>query len=648
MAASGTSFDIDIPVQSSQVEPAAAQLANLADRLTAASEASKAAAEGVKAGELAYKQAEIAADRAAKALEKINLAADAQREKMKAAMEAGDPAAFSRAAAAAEKLTQKQGEMAAKAASAKAALETEAASLDKLKAAAAHASAQEEQLGKAHDQAKKAADAQKKLQEAASGSGKVNEMAEAFGRLGGPVGALGQKAFGAADGLKKLFASMGTALGATAGVVLVVAAITGGLIAATAAILHFSIASSDAARTSRLLSDGIAGSVAGGAKLEAKIASLSKTVPQTRDELRSMAADLAKTGLKGEALSQALEDAAVKAATVKYGPDFAKQTLSLDNQTRRLHENIAGLFGGLKIEGLLEGLSKIIGLFDETSVTGKAIKVVFESIFQPLVDGLASLAPKIVAAFIQFEIWALKALIAVKPFGSTFLFIGKVLGVIALAVGVALGVVLGIIVAVAAASAALIAGLVYLGSVFFGLIAQAVSFGASLISGVGGAFDWLVSKVHEAIDFLSGLSLSAIGAALIQGLADGITGGGAAILSSITGVVGGAIDGARKLLGIASPSKVFAEIGANTAAGMAGGVEGGSGNVQGALESMVAPPDAGGGTANTSVSHGGNTFNIVVNAGGSGDAGSIGAAVRKAIEELLEGGSAQLGAEVPT
>ena len=43
----------------------------------------------------------------------------------------------------------------------------------------------------------------------------------------------------------------------------------------------------------------------------------------------------------------------------------------------------------------------------------------------------------------------------------------------------------------------------------------------------------------------------------MQGLADGIVSGGSAVLSAMKGAVTGAIDAAKKALGIASPSKVF-------------------------------------------------------------------------------------------
>lgn len=418
-------------------------------------------------------------------------------------------------------------------------------------------------------------------------------------------------------------------------------AVTTAIIAGTIAATQWAIRMSDAARSARLLSDGIAGSVAGGRELDAAIHALGAKVPQTSDELRSMAADLAKTGLRGKELTDALEDAAVKAAKLKWGPDFAKQTLSLDSQARRLQENIAGLFGGLNLEKFLGELAKIVGLFDSTSETGRAIKVVFESLFQPLVDGLAFLAPKIVSTFIQFEIWVLRALIAIKPFGSKILLAGQIVGGVALVIVGAFALVIGAAVAIGVAVTAVTAGIIYLAFKLTELVAGAIVFAATLISEPGKALEWLKTKFFEVVEWLRGISLAEIGKQMLDGLVQGITGGAAGVLSAITGAVGGAIDGAKKLLRIGSPSKVFAEIGLNTAAGMVQGVEGASGDVQGSIEQMVSPPDAApaGGSSSSSSTSGHNLAGSTFQFFGVKDAEHA----RDLILELLEGDAVQLG-----
>lgn len=619
MASDGTSFQINLGVAGgSAAVDAANAAARLADELVAAGNAATAAADAVKASEASYKQAESAADRAAKALERIGLAADAQRGKVKEALDAGDADGAAKASAKLAQLIARQDEAAAKATETAAAVLAEAAALDKLKNAATEASEAEEKISSAHDQAKKAAEATEKATAAAKGSGDVGDLADAFEKLGGPLGAIGGKAGDATDAFKKLTGSLGTAGGVYLGIALAVTAVTVALVAGAAALMKFAIGSADASRSSGLLAAGIAQSVAGGEALEAKIHALGTQVPQTRDELMSMAGELAKTGLRGKELTDALEDAAVKAATLKYGPDFQRQTISLNSLTTRLHDNIKDLFKGVMIERFLQSLSSIVELFDSTTVSGNAMKVALTTLVQPVIDGLANLGPVIVKTFIQFEIWVMRALIAIKPFGSTIVTVAKIVGVAVLAIGAVLAVAAGVIVGMAAAAGALVIGLGYLGAKFTELLFGAQGLGAAILSGPGAAFDWLMAKAQAVIDFIAGLDLVTIGTQLITGLAQGILSGGSAVTTAITGIADGAINAAKSIFKIQSPSAVFAEIGMQTGAGMQKGIDGSAGGVQGSIDAMLAVPSGGAGTTDASVTHGGDTYNIVVQGGGGG------------------------------
>jgi len=83
------------------------------------------------------------------------------------------------------------------------------------------------------------------------------------------------------------------------------------------------------------------------------------------------------------------------------------------------------------------------------------------------------------------------------------------------------------------------------------------------------------------------------------------------VLAAITGVVGGAISAAKKLLHISSPSRVFAEMGEQTGAGFSAGVDKSAGDAQDAMANMVAPPDvsgAGGKGGGKSIDLSGSTF----------------------------------------
>jgi hypothetical protein len=354
-------------------------------------------------------------------VEKIGIAAAAQQGKLAEALEIGDTAGIYAAEEALAGLAEKESMAAERAAAARDVLQQKAQALDTLKAAADGAAASEDKL----------AEDLKKMKTAGTGGNiKLNEMAESLGKLGGPAGMVGQRIAGIGNALQKMAAMGPAAVFLAIGVAAV--AVVAGVAMAAAAILKFGLTSADAARSSALLSQGIAGSVSGGLALDKTIAKLGNQVPMTAEELQNMASTLAKTGLSGDALSAALEEAAVKSAKLKFGPDYEKAMLSADFQSKKLKANVGKIFGGLKIESLLTSLGKMGDLFDENSASAQAIKVVFESLFQPVVDGVDGMIPKVIAGFIQFEIWVMKGLIAVQryqPFfdmaGAAALFFGK-------------------------------------------------------------------------------------------------------------------------------------------------------------------------------------------------------------------------------
>ncbi len=551
--AEGTSFQIDLAVSGAASATSAAEAAALlADKLLAAGKASTEASDAVKASEVAYREAEATADRAAKALERITIQADAQKGKLAAALDAGDAKGIERAQAKLEQLNQRQQEAQAKASSTAGALSEQASTLDKLKTAAMEAAEQESKLASESHAleaaSKSAADAAgkqaKALADVGKGSGNINEMAEGLGKIGGPVGVLGQKALGGVQGIKKLTASMGSSTGMMAAGAL-------GAAAFAAAVIAIGVAAVNA--TAEILKWSFA-----------------------------------------------------------LNP---KNTERLNAQTKTLQGNLGKLFG-LNFDKLLDGFDRLVALFDESSVTGKAMKVVFESIFQPIVDGLVDLIPKVESAFIQFEILALKALIAIKPFGSTIVMIAEGVGILALAIVGVLVIAFGLVLAAVAATAAAI--------MFFG------------------------SVLTDVINFVKTLDLKAVGTALIMGFADGITGGAASVVKAIVGVSDGAIDAAKKALGIKSPSTVFAAIGVNTGEGMVQGVDASAGEVKSSLETMTAPPEASGagaskGGAGAGLNMQGAVFNFYGVEGAEDAEGRFGGLLTR----LLEGDVASLGAAVP-
>ena len=97
----------------------------------------------------------------------------------------------------------------------------------------------------------------------------------------------------------------------------------------------------------------------------------------------------------------------------------------------------------------------------------------------------------------------------------------------------------------------------WVGEMASGAARAAADFGSSLLDG-------LVSIPGQVVN---------IGSDIIGGLVDGVTGAAQSLIDAVGGAVSGALDWAKNLLGIASPSKVFREIGQFTMQGMALGIE---------------------------------------------------------------------------
>lgn len=88
----------------------------------------------------------------------------------------------------------------------------------------------------------------------------------------------------------------------------------------------------------------------------------------------------------------------------------------------------------------------------------------------------------------------------------------------------------------------------------------------SLVSGIGKLFGNIISKVGSMLTGFVGGMVN-IGRNLIQGLINGVKQMAGAVIDAAKSVVKGAIDGAKRLLGISSPSKVFAKMGRDVALG---------------------------------------------------------------------------------
>lgn len=113
---------------------------------------------------------------------------------------------------------------------------------------------------------------------------------------------------------------------------------------------------------------------------------------------------------------------------------------------------------------------------------------------------------------------------------------------------------------------------------FLSAIRSGASNAVSFVRGIPG-------RLKSALGRLGGLLVSA-GKDLILGMISGIKRAAGALVSAAKGVIGDAIDGAKSLLGISSPSKVFAGIGQDTGRGFIEGLTGIQSRVEAAVSDV--------------------------------------------------------------
>jgi hypothetical protein len=284
----------------------------------------------------------------------------------------------------------------------------------------------------------------------------------------------------------------------------------------------------------------------------------------------------------------------------------ASKLRGLDAQGKRFSKLWAGLFSGINLDPVLDAVDTLVGMFDKGNPLAQAFAFGIEKAFGVVADNAVDTAYAIEAFALSVAISAVKAYLFFKQNGekieNALLALGVALGVAA--VGWALfnaGIIAGWVsaAATAVASAATIAA----AWVVAALPALAV---IAAIAAVGVAIYMLITYWDEVVEgikliwsdltsWFGGLvtEMVDVGRNLLMGLVEGVTGAVGAVVSAVTGAVGSAIDAAKDVLGIASPSKVFAEIGTQTAAGYTQGVEAGTPEAQGSLAAMASPTDAG-------------------------------------------------------
>lgn len=459
---------------------------------------------------------------------------------------------------------------------------------------------------------------------------KYEKLGQVVSFLPGPLGRVGSSLVRGAKASHELGTAVGTSTASlaimavgTVVAVAAVAALTAVMVAGTVAAARYAVSVADTAREARLTREATAAlnpemaaavgafdavAAATGAS-DDQLYSLSKALKAAKVSAADMPAALYAAAQAEAALGKGgaaefiarVQDGTLAVgafaaeAESKFGGVVAARLRGLDAQGKRFEKLWAGLFDGLNIEPVLDAVSVLVGMFDKGNPLAQAFGLAIEKAFG-FVEKYALPAAYAVEAFaLGFAIQATKIYIAVQPA------IAKIAELFGLGDDSRGGRLLSVMVGLGKVAA--IVGLVFGGTLlvvvgaFAGMLAFAASVAAGFalaVYGVGAAVVWAVGKSLELFgalgEAISGwyTTLFDMGANLMAGLVAGITGAVTAVVEAVTGAVGKAIAAAKDVLGIASPSKVFAEIGQNTAAGFVEGVDDGTAEAHGSMAALVA------------------------------------------------------------
>ena len=304
--------------------------------------------------------------------------------------------------------------------------------------------------------------------------------------------------------------------------------------------------------------------------------------------------------------------------------------------TSRPFELFNAVQTGPALDNVKHFVGALSGVLDPASETGKPIVAMLEGIgnsfgefakrMEPIVLDFVSFLPELRGVFSETfgTISSLFGKTAADGDGTKKMF--EAFKTILLLTATALGVVAGAISLVVTAYQTVLVWSAQAGNAIGDFV-------YSVVSGFG-EFGAAVSSAFSLFE--------TIGSDLVAGLWSGITSGWATLLSGFQALVAMLPEGVKTVLGIHSPSTVFAALGENVTAGFEQGLD--SGAPQAAIGAMVATP-----TTSAASGRGSTTFapSITINVDGAGgDAGQIAEEIRRVTAEEVATLFRQLAIEI--
>lgn len=265
---------------------------------------------------------------------------------------------------------------------------------------------------------------------------------------------------------------------------------------------------------------------------------------------------------------------------------------SISGQLTGLKNQLNSVFAESAVTGpFIEALKSINKLLDPTTESGQKIRDTLGRAFQGVADWVSKIKPEDIEQFLN---GAIRLADAVIDLGSAFSNgLMKGLEPVLKPFQQLTGDSEGAQIALAAIGATVEWLAEFVGAAFGSMISTFTLFPrkiAEIASSIADVWDVIPKSWDELTDWFDSIDLFDIGQNIVDGLWDGIKDGWRWLLESIEGLLDLLPAAAKKALGIASPSKVFAEIGGFVGEGFAAGIGGENDNAREAVEELVEPP----------------------------------------------------------
>ena len=369
----------------------------------------------------------------------------------------------------------------------------------------------------------------------------------------------------------------------------------------------------------------------GGPQFDEIAAALAKKTKQS-------VADARLALLTGRVPIDSAAAAIATAVETRFGQVNAKKLLDLNVLSVKLRENWANLTKGVNLQPILVALKSVVDLFSESTVTGAALQAMFTGLGALLGAGFKAAMPYVIWSFrealnlgLRFGIGMINVASAVLTFSRStagFITFRVLLYSLAGAFAYLGSIAIGTLASMAVAAFPVIWPFLAIGAAIFGLVTAISWLAKQDWTAIGGAIvNGIAAGLSAAWTTLTS-TLPAMGAAIVSGIVSGLTSAWSSLTSSVSSMAEGVKGAFRKALGIASPSRVFAAYGQQTAAGYAQGVDRGGDEAEGAVRALVRPPAAPKSAGGVGASAGGDmVVNVTFNIQG-GSAEQVAAAVR--------------------